>query len=160
MLTWAPVVSEREWHHVQSPIKKGIEEGATLVPGRPGRPDGLAKGYYVKPTVFTDVTNDMTIAREEIFGPVLCILGYKDLDDAIHFANDTVYGLAAYVQPASDEQANEVAARLDAGMVLVNGANEDPEAPFGGYKVSGNDREFGEIAFGEFLEIKAITRVK
>ena len=151
-----PVVSERQWHRIQSFIKKGIEEGATLVTGGIGRPDKLPRGYYVKPTVFTDVTNDMTIAREEIFGPVLCIMGYKDLDDAVRIANDTVYGLAAYVQSASDELAIEVASRLEAGVVLVNGAAEDPEAPFGGYKMSGNGREFGEVAFSEFLETKAI----
>jgi aldehyde dehydrogenase (NAD+) len=151
-----PVVSERQWNRIQSFIKKGIEEGATLVEGGEGRPEGLATGYYVKPTVFADVTNDMVIAREEIFGPVLCILGYKDLDEAIAIANDTVYGLSAFVQSASDERAEEVAARIEAGIVYVNGANEDPEAPFGGYKMSGNGREWGEIAFGEFLETKAI----
>jgi aldehyde dehydrogenase (NAD+) len=151
-----PVVSERQWNRIQSFIKKGIEEGATLVEGGEGRPEGLATGYYVKPTVFADVTNDMVIAREEIFGPVLCILGYKDLDEAIAIANDTVYGLSAFVQSASDERADQVAARIEAGMVYVNGANEDPEAPFGGYKMSGNGREWGEIAFGEFLETKAI----
>ena len=98
----------------------------------------------------------MTVAREEIFGPVLCIIGYKDVDDAVSIANDTIYGLAAYVQSASDERANNVAARLEAGRVLVNGASEDLEAPFGGYKMSGNGREWGEIAFGEFLETKAV----
>jgi len=110
----------------------------------------------VKPTVFADVSNDMAIAREEIFGPVLCIIGYKDQADAVAIANDTVYGLGAYVQSGSLEHAHEVAAQLEAGMIYVNGANEDPEAPFGGYKMSGNGREWGEIAFGEFLETKAI----
>ncbi len=100
----------------------------------------------------------MTVAREEIFGPVLCIIGYKDADDAVAIANDSVYGLAAYVQSASDERANDVAARLEVGMVYINGASEDPEAPFGGYKMSDNGREWGEIAFGEFLETKAVIR--
>jgi aldehyde dehydrogenase (NAD+) len=151
-----PVVSERQWRRIQALIKKGIEEGATLVTGGEGRPDGLDTGYYVKPTVFADVRNDMTIAREEIFGPVLSILGYHDLEEAVTIANDTIYGLSAYVQAASDERANEVAARIEAGMVYINGADEDPEAPFGGYKMSGNGREWGEIAFGDFLETKAV----
>jgi aldehyde dehydrogenase (NAD+) len=151
-----PVVSERQWNRIESLIQKGIGEGATLLTGGTGHPDGLETGYYVKPTVFADVRNDMIVAREEIFGPVLCIIGYKDVDDAVSIANDTVYGLAAYVQSASEERANYVAARLEAGMVFVNGASEDPEAPFGGYKMSGNGREWGEIAFGEFLETKAI----
>ena len=155
-----PVVSERQWNRIQSLIQKGIDEGATLLTGGTGHPDGLETGYYVKPTVFADVTNDMTVAREEIFGPVLCIIGYKDVDDAVSIANDTVYGLAAYVQSASEERANNVAARLEAGMVFVNGASEDPEAPFGGYKMSGNGREWGEIAFGEFLETKAVIHSK
>lgn len=147
-----------ESHPVVSP--KGIDEGATLLAGGTGRPDGLERGYYLKPTVFVDVTNDMTIAREEIFGPVLCIIGYKDLDDAISIANDTDYGLAAFVQSAREERANDVAARLEAGMVFVNGASEDPEAPFGGYKMSGNGREWGKIGFEEFLETKAIIHSK
>jgi aldehyde dehydrogenase (NAD+) len=151
-----PVVSERQWKRIQSLIQKGIDEGATLLTGGTGRPDGLKTGYYVKPTVFADVRNDMAVAREEIFGPVFCIIGYKDVDDAVSIANDTIYGLAAYVQSASEERANHIAARLEAGRVLVNGASEDPEAPFGGYKMSGNGREWGEIAFGEFLETKAV----
>jgi aldehyde dehydrogenase (NAD+) len=155
-----PVVSERQWKRIQSMISKGIEEGATLLVGGTGRPDGLEIGYYVKPTVFVDVTNDMTIAREEIFGPVLCIIGYKDVDDAVSIANDTVYGLAAYVQSASEERATEIAARIEAGMVFINGASVDPEAPFGGYKMSGNGREWGEFAFGEFLETKAVIHSK
>jgi len=151
-----PVVSERQWGRVQSLIEKGIEEGATLLFGGPGHPDGLKTGYYVKPTIFADVTNEMTIAREEIFGPVLCMIGYEDVDDAVRIANDTIYGLAAYVQSASEERANDVAARLEAGMVFINGAAEDPQAPFGGYKMSGNGREWGEVAFSEFLETKAV----
>ena len=155
-----PVVSERQWNFIESLIQKGIDEGATLLTGGTGRPDGLETGFYVKPTVFADVRNDMIVAREEIFGPVLCIIGYKDVDDAVSIANDTVYGLGAYVQSASEERASNVAARLEAGMVFVNGASEDPEAPFGGYKMSGNGREWGEIAFGEFLETKAVIHSK
>jgi aldehyde dehydrogenase (NAD+) len=155
-----PVVSQRQWNRIQSLVQKGIAEGATLLTGGTGRPDGLETGFYVKPTIFADVRNDMTIAREEIFGPVLCIIGYKDEDHAISIANDTDYGLAAYVQSASEERANSVAARLEAGMVFVNGASEDPEAPFGGYKMSGNGREWGEIGFGEFLETKAVIHSK
>ena len=151
-----PVVSQRQWDRIQSLIKKGIADGATLVVGGVGRPNGLEIGYYVRPTVFADVDNQMTIAREEIFGPVLCVIGYRDVEDAINIANDTVYGLAAYVQSASEGRATEIAARIEAGMVYINGAGEDPEAPFGGYKMSGNGREWGEIAFGEFLETKAV----
>jgi aldehyde dehydrogenase (NAD+) len=151
-----PVVSQQQWDRIQSPIKKGIAEGATLVVGGEGRPKELKSGYYVRPTVFADVDNHMTIAREEIFGPVLCVIGYRDVEDAIRIANDTVYGLAAYVQSASDDRATEIAARIEAGMVYINGASEDPEAPFGGCKMSGNGREWGEIAFGDFLETKAV----
>jgi aldehyde dehydrogenase (NAD+) len=151
-----PVVSERQWTRIQELIRQGIAEGATLAVGGEGRPQGLETGYYVRPTIFTNVRNEMTIAREEIFGPVLCILAYKDLEDAIAIANDTDYGLAAYVQSATDAHAEEVAARLEAGMIYLNGAGEDPEAPFGGYKKSGNGREWGEIAFGDFLETKAV----
>jgi aldehyde dehydrogenase (NAD+) len=151
-----PVVSQRQWDRVQSLIKKGIAEGATLVVGGVGRPNGLKTGYYVRPTVFADVDNHMTIAREEIFGPALCVIGYRDVEDAIKIANDTVYGLAAYVQSASEDRATAVAARIEAGMVYINGAGEDPQAPFGGYKMSGNGREWGEIAFGDFLETKAV----
>jgi aldehyde dehydrogenase (NAD+) len=153
-----PVVSDRRWHHIQSLIGAGIDEGATLVTGGMGHPEGLEIGYYVRPTVFADVTNDMRIAREEIFGPVLCIIGYKDVDDAVAIANDTVYGLAAYVQSGTKGRANEVAARLEAGVVFLNGAGEDLEAPFGGYKGSGNGREWGEFAFAEYLETKAVIQ--
>ena len=155
-----PVVSQRQWNRVQSLIKKGIDEGATLVTGGTGHPEGLEAGYYVKPTIFADVRNDMIIAREEIFGPVLCIIGYRDLDDAISIANDSEYGLAAFVQSGNEQRANYVARRLEAGMVFVNGASEDPEAPFGGYKMSGNGREWGEIGFEEFLETKAVIHSK
>jgi aldehyde dehydrogenase (NAD+) len=155
-----PVVSERQWTRIQELIRQGIAEGTTLAVGGEGRPEGLETGYYVRPTIFTNVRNDMTVAREEIFGPVLCILGYRDVEDAISIANDTIYGLAAYVQSATDAHAEEVAARLEAGVVFINGADEDPEAPFGGYKMSGNGREWGEIAFGDFLETKAVIHRK
>ena len=150
-----PVVSETQWNKIQGLIQKGIDEGAELVAGGPGRPDGLDKGYYVKPTVFANVTNDMTIAREEIFGPVVSMLSYDTLDGAIEVANDTVYGLAAYVQ-GPIEEAREVAKSLRAGQVLLNYAQMDIMAPFGGYKQSGNGREWGAEAFGEFLETKAV----
>jgi aldehyde dehydrogenase (NAD+) len=151
-----PVVSEVQWNKIQGLIRKGIEEGATLVIGGPGRPEGLDRGYYVKPTVFSDVTNDMTIAREEIFGPVLAILPYDTLEEAIAVGNDTPYGLAAYVQGKNPAVLTDVASRLRAGQVILNGAGLDPMAPFGGYKQSGNGREWGDHAFGEFLETKAV----
>jgi aldehyde dehydrogenase (NAD+) len=150
-----PVVSELQWNKIQGLIAKGIEEGATLVAGGPGRPEGLDKGFYVKPTVFADVTNDMTIAREEIFGPVLSIMGYETVEQAVAIGNDTEYGLAAYVSGDDPAQVREVAGRLRAGQVLINGA-ADRTAPFGGYKKSGNGREWGEYGFHDFLEIKAL----
>jgi aldehyde dehydrogenase (NAD+) len=150
-----PVVSETQFDKIQGLIRKGIEEGATLVTGGPGRPEGLDKGYYVKPTVFADVTSDMTIAKEEIFGPVLAILGYGSEEEALTVANDTEYGLAAYVQ-GEPEHAKSVARQLRAGQVNINGAGVDFMAPFGGYKMSGNGREWGDHAFAEFLETKAI----
>ena len=150
-----PVVSEAQWHKIQGLIQKGIDEGATLVAGGVGKPEGLETGYYVKPTVFADVTNDMTIAREEIFGPVLTMLSYADEDEAIAIGNDTVYGLAAYVQGELGH-AHAVAKKLRAGQVFINGAQGDLMAPFGGYKQSGNGREWGDHAFAEFLEVKAI----
>ncbi|MEL6472678.1 MAG: aldehyde dehydrogenase family protein, partial [Pseudomonadota bacterium] len=120
-----------------------------------GRPDGLNQGYFAKPTVFANVTNDMTIAREEIFGPVLCILPYEDVDHAVEMANDTEYGLAGYVQgPPAD--AAKIANRIRAGQIQMNGASPDFSAPFGGYKQSGNGREWGEHGFEEFLEVKAV----
>jgi aldehyde dehydrogenase (NAD+) len=152
-----PVVSERQWTRIQSLIRQGIDEGATVAIGGEGRPEGLATGYYVRPTIFTNVRNDMVIAKEEIFGPVLCIFGYDGVDEAISMANDTIYGLAAYVQSSSDARVEEVAARLKAGMIYINGAGEDFEAPFGGYKMSGNGREWGVMAFNEFLETKALV---
>ena len=151
-----PVVSEAQWGKIQALIRKGIEEGATLVAGGTGRPEGLVQGYFVKPTVFADVSNDMSIAREEIFGPVLVMIPYDDEEDAIRMANDTVYGLSGYVQSASLERARRVAARLRTGMVHLNGAGPDFNAPFGGYKQSGNGREWGEHGFRDFLETKAV----
>jgi aldehyde dehydrogenase (NAD+) len=151
-----PVVSKQQWTKIQGLIKAGIDEGAELVAGGPGLPDGFTRGYYVKPTVFAGVKNDMTIAREEVFGPVLAILPYKDEEDAIRIANDTVYGLSGYVQSASTDHAYKVASRLRTGNVHVNGAGPDFGAPFGGYKQSGNGREWGEFGFEEFLEVKAI----
>jgi aldehyde dehydrogenase (NAD+) len=150
-----PVVSEAQFNKIQGLIQAGIDEGATLVTGGTGRPDGLDNGYYVKPTVFADVTNDMVIAREEIFGPVLAMLPYDSLDQAIEQGNDTPYGLAAYVQ-GPEEEARQVALRLRAGQVILNGAGPDFMAPFGGYKQSGNGREWGDLAFAEFLEVKAV----
>ncbi len=150
-----PVVSELQWNKIQGLIQKGIDEGATLVAGGPGRPEGLETGYYVKPTVFADVTNDMTIAREEIFGPVLTMLPYNGEDDAVRIGNDTVYGLAGYVQ-GEPEHARAVARRLRVGQVFINGAPGDLNAPFGGYKQSGNGREWGAHAFADFLEAKSM----
>ena len=151
-----PVVSKAQWDKIQRLIQKGIDEGATLVTGGPGRPEGLDKGYYVRPTVFANVRNDMTIAREEIFGPVLSILPYPSEEDAIRIANDTTYGLAAYVSSANLERARLVATQLRAGQVNINGAPPDFTAPFGGYKQSGNGREWGVFGFEEFLEVKAV----
>ncbi|WP_439814516.1 aldehyde dehydrogenase family protein [Zavarzinia sp. CC-PAN008] len=154
--TIGPVVSEVQFNKIQALIEKGIKEGATLVTGGPGRPEGLNRGYYVRPTIFANVTNDMTIAREEIFGPVLSILPYDTEEDAIRIANDTVYGLSGYVQSGDVEHAKAVAARLRTGNVHLNGAGADFTAPFGGYKQSGNGREWGEYGMHDFLEIKAV----
>ncbi len=151
-----PLVSETQWNKVQGLIQAGIDEGAALVAGGTGRPDGMNKGYFVKPTVFANVSNDMTIAREEIFGPVLSILPYDDEDDAVRIANDTPYGLAGYVSSSDLERARRIAARLRTGMVHINGAWLDSMAPFGGYKQSGNGREWGAHGIDEFLEVKSI----
>jgi aldehyde dehydrogenase (NAD+) len=149
-----PLVNATQWNRVQGLISKGIEEGATLVIGGLGKPEGLEQGYYVKPTIFSDVTNDMTIAREEIFGPVLVIEPYDTVEDAINIANDTSYGLAAYVHAGTIEQAREVGARIQAGQINLNGDLDllDPYAPFGGCKMSGNGREWGAFGFEAFLE--------
>ena len=153
--TIGPVVSAVQFEKIQALIEQGIEEGARLECGGVGRPDGLNAGYYVKPTVFSHVTNDMTIAREEIFGPVLSLIGYDDDDDAVRIANDTSYGLSGYVSGQSD-RARNVARRIRTGNVHLNGAPVDNKAPFGGYKQSGNGREWGRYGFEEFLETKAI----
>ncbi|MDO9334852.1 MAG: aldehyde dehydrogenase family protein [Caulobacteraceae bacterium] len=151
-----PVVSEVQWKKIQGLIQKGIDEGATLVSGGVGLPEGLDKGYYVKPTVFANVTSDMTIAKEEIFGPVVSILGYDSVDEAVRVGNDTEYGLAAYISGTDPEKIRAVASKLRAGQVNINSAAPDMMAPFGGYKMSGNGREWGDHAFGEFLETKAV----
>ncbi len=151
-----PVVSDVQFDKIQGLIQQGIEEGAELVAGGPGRPEGFNKGYYVRPTIFANVRNDMTIAREEIFGPVLAILPYEDEEDAVRIANDTPYGLCGYVQSGDLDHANAVARRLRTGSVHVNGAGPDFGAPFGGYKQSGNGREWGDHGFEEFLEVKAV----
>ncbi|MGF6771032.1 aldehyde dehydrogenase (NAD+) [Paraburkholderia sp. GAS199] len=152
-----PVISEQQFDKIQRLIGVGVEEGATLVAGGLGRPEGLSDGYFVRPTVFGHVTPDMTIAREEIFGPVLSILGYDSEDEAIAMANDSLYGLAGYVQSASLERARAVARRLRTGTIYLNYADYNPEAPFGGFKQSGNGREYGEFGLEDFLEIKGVV---
>ena len=154
-VTLGPVVSDVQWNKIQTLIAKGIEEGATLVAGGVGRPSGLTAGYFVKPTVFADVAPNATIAREEIFGPVLSIIPYDTEEEAVEIANDTVYGLAAYVQSGDIAHARDIARQLRAGQVIVNNAGPDLMAPFGGFKQSGNGREWGDHAFAEFLEVKA-----
>ncbi len=151
-----PVVSEVQFNKIQRLIQAGIDEGAELVTGGPGRPENLNRGYFVRPTVFAGVRNDMTIAREEIFGPVLAILPYRDEAEAIRLANDTLYGLAAYVQSGDLAHARRVAAEMRAGNVHVNYPAFDTAAPFGGYKQSGNGREYGRWALDDFTEIKAV----
>ena len=150
-----PVVSEIQFNKIQTLIQKGIDEGADLIAGGPARPEGLEEGYFVRPTIFANVSNDMTIAREEIFGPVLSIIGYKDDDDAVSIANDTDYGLSGYVS-GEPEHAQAIARKLRTGNVHINGAGPDFSAPFGGYKQSGNGREWGIEGFEEFLETKAM----
>jgi aldehyde dehydrogenase (NAD+) len=151
-----PLVSRAQFERVQSYIKKGIEEGATLVAGGLGKPDGLVKGHFAKPTIFANVRNDMAIAQEEIFGPVLVIIPYRDEADAIRIANDSQYGLSGFVVSKDLERARHVARRLRTGQVRLNGAKHDFSAPFGGYKFSGNGREFGVFGIEEFLEAKSI----
>ena len=155
-----PVVSEIQFNKIQRLIQAGIEEGAELVTGGPGRPEHLNRGYFVRPTVFAGVRNDMTIAREEIFGPVISILPYKDEAEAIELANDTVYGLAAYVQSTDQDHAQRVANEMRAGNVYVNYPAPDTAAPFGGYKQSGNGREYGKWAMDDFTEIKGVVGYK
>jgi aldehyde dehydrogenase (NAD+) len=151
-----PLVSEAQYNKVQGLIEKGIEEGAKLVCGGPGKPGGMERGYFVKPTIFRDVENSMTIAREEIFGPVLVMIPYSTIDEAIDIANDSDYGLSGYVFGASKDEAMSVARRMRTGMVHLNGAPNEISAPFGGYKQSGNGREWGAHGIEEFLEVKAV----
>jgi len=151
-----PMVTQKQYERVQSYIRKGIEEGAQLLVGGEGHPKGLEEGYFVKPTVFVNVTNDMTIAREEIFGPVLCVITYGSDDDAIEIANDTIYGLHAYVSGTDLQRARRVASHLLVGRVAVNGMLDDQQAPFGGFKHSGVGREFGTFGIEAFLEPRAI----
>jgi acyl-CoA reductase-like NAD-dependent aldehyde dehydrogenase len=151
-----PQSSQLQWRKVQGLIEQGVREGAKLVCGGPGRPEGLARGYYTRPTIFSNVTNDMTIAREEIFGPVLCILPYDSEEEAIRIANDTPYGLSAYVFGATAEHAQAVGSRIRAGNLHINGANLDVFGSFGGYKQSGLGREWGAFGFEEFLEVKSV----
>jgi aldehyde dehydrogenase (NAD+) len=154
--TIGPMVSQRQWERVQRYIRIGTDEGARLIAGGEGRPDGIGAGWFVRPTVFSDVTNDMAIAREEIFGPVLSIIAYRDTEDAISIANDTNYGLQAYVFSADAKRAREVASRIEAGRVLVNTLAHEPAAPFGGFKQSGIGREYGTFGLEAFLEPQAV----
>ncbi|QNK01972.1 aldehyde dehydrogenase family protein [Dyella telluris] len=151
-----PIAHRAQYEHVQQMIDKGINEGARLIAGGPGRPASLARGFYARPTIFADVSNDMAIAREEIFGPVLVMIPYDTEEDAIAIANDTPYGLAGYVWSGDAARALRVARRIRAGAVQINAAHIDLSAPFGGYKASGNGREFGHEGIGEFLEWKSI----
>lgn len=151
-----PLVSEVQFNRVQELIESGLAAGATLVTGGTGRPEGLSTGFYVRPTVFADASNDMRIAREEIFGPVLTIIGYDDEAEAVEIANDSDYGLAGMVSSADHDRARQVARRMRTGMVHINGASANPAAPFGGYKKSGNGREGGEHGMREFLEVKSL----
>ncbi|MGH8189320.1 MAG: aldehyde dehydrogenase family protein, partial [Steroidobacteraceae bacterium] len=155
-ITMGPVSNKTQFEKIQRLLNKGIEEGATVVSGGPGRPSGIDKGYFVRPTVFANVTNAMTIAREEIFGPVLVMIPYRDEEEAVRIANDTVYGLAGYVYSGNIDNARRVARKLRTGMVHLNGAPTDVNAPFGGYKQSGNGREWGREGLKEFLETKAV----
>ncbi|MGK9286589.1 aldehyde dehydrogenase family protein [Sinorhizobium meliloti] len=155
--TLGPVVNANQFERVQHFIQTGIDEGARLVAGGTGRPDGIEAGYFVKPTIFADVKPEMTIYREEIFGPVLSISAYDDLDDAVQMANDTVYGLAAHITGKNMDTIRKLSRELRAGSVFVNSPDLDPKAPFGGYRQSGNGRECGEYGFTEFLEVKAVV---
>ena len=151
-----PVISETQYNKIQTLIKKGIDEGAKLIAGGPGKPDGLEKGYFVRPTVFADVNNDMDIARTEIFGPVLSVMPFETEEEAIKIANDTPYGLTNYIQTQDKEKVKRVARKLRSGMVDVNGAGIAVDAPFGGFKHSGIGREAGEHGLEEFLEVKSV----
>lgn len=154
-----PMVNQKQYKRVQDYIKLGQEEGATLLIGGEGKPKGLEAGNFVKATVFTNVRNDMRIAQEEIFGPVLSIIPYKDEEEAIAIANDTTYGLAAYISSSDPVRAERIASRIDAGRVCINGFKHDPLAPFGGFKQSGIGREYGKFGLEAYLEPKAILEV-
>ncbi len=154
--TMGPVISKVQWDKIQGLIEAGIAEGAKVVCGGPGLPEGIESGYYVRPTVFSDVSNDMTVAQQEIFGPVLVMIPYDTEEEAIQVANDTPYGLAGYVQSGDLDHARAVATRIRAGNVHINGASGGFDVPFGGYKQSGNGREWGAHGFTDYLEIKAI----
>ncbi len=151
-----PVISETQYNKIQTLIKKGIDEGAKLIAGGPGKPEGLDKGYFVKPTVFADVNNNMEVARTEIFGPVLSVMPFETEEEAIEIANDTPYGLTNYIQTKDPEKVKRVARKLRSGMVDVNGAGIAVDAPFGGFKHSGIGREAGEHGLEEFLEVKSV----
>ena len=151
-----PLASQAQFDKVQRLIHVGIAEGARVIAGGPDRPEELSKGYFVRPTVFADVRNDMTIAREEIFGPVLCMIPYENEEDAVRIANDTPYGLSGFVSSADVERARRVAKRIRSGNVHINNARVDFGGCFGGYKQSGNGREWGEAGLAEFLELKSI----
>src|SRR5467141_2741525 len=151
-----PMVSQKQYERVQSYIRKGIEEGAEVLVGGEGHPTGLEAGYFVKPTVFVNVTNDMPIAREEIFGPVLCLIAYETEEDAVRIANDTSFGLHAFVNGSDVQRARRVASQILAGRVAINGMLDDQQAPFGGFKHSGVGREFGTFGIEAFLEPRAI----
>jgi aldehyde dehydrogenase (NAD+) len=155
--TMGPLVNQRQFDHVQRLIESAITEGARLIAGGPGRPPGLNSGYYVRPTVFADVTLDMTIAREEIFGPVVTIIPYQDEADALRIANDTQYGLAGYVHGADMQRVHRVARAIRAGAIFINDPPLDLGAPFGGYKQSGNGREYADFGFDDFTEIKGMV---
>lgn len=155
-VTIGPMVSQKQWDRVQSYIRLGQEEGARLIAGGEGGPEGLDHGWFIRPTIFSNVDNDMRIAREEIFGPVLCVIPYRDETHAIEIANDTDYGLQAYVFSGDTQRAKEVANRIEAGRVVINGAPHEPLAPFGGFKQSGIGREFGAFGLESFLEPRAV----
>ncbi|MCX2972428.1 aldehyde dehydrogenase family protein [Halieaceae bacterium IMCC8485] len=155
--TMGPVVSEVQFNKIQGLIQAGIDEGATLVCGGAGRPDGLEHGYFIKPTVFSNVSNDMTVAKEEIFGPVLVMMPYDSIEEAISVANDTPYGLAGYVQGNNMDAVMDVASQIRAGNININGGSGDLHTPFGGYKQSGNGREWGAHGFTDYLEVKALS---
>jgi acyl-CoA reductase-like NAD-dependent aldehyde dehydrogenase len=154
--TMGPLVSETQRERVRGYIRKGVEEGAKLVAGGEDPPEGAERGYFVQPTIFSEVTPEMTIAQEEIFGPVLVLMPYEDEEDAVRIANDSIYGLAGGVWSGDEERARRVARRIRTGQVEINGAAFNPVAPFGGYKQSGHGRELGKFGLEEFLETKAI----